>query len=182
MNDPDDKRHMQIEPVDFTSAPAIFPNNDIKYDVNKRRAEIFAVAHNQALTWCVAKDRPSTEVLNEKPNITEGKVIWLQRHDKDCGTLYGLLPLARGLPVALTDHVDRSPEKSLLRGRIGYIDDWVLADAEDSVFEDGQRILRYMVRVVLVQFKEWVEEEGCLVYKPCRWTIDGVGKPGVYLI
>ena len=73
MNDPDDKRHMQIEPVDFTSAPAIFPNNDIKYDVNKRRAEIFAVAHNQALTWCVAKDRPSTEVLNEKPNITEGK-------------------------------------------------------------------------------------------------------------
>ena len=73
MNDPEDKRHMQIEPVDFTSAPAIFPNNDIKYDVNKRRAEIFAVAHNQALTWCVAKDRPSTEVLNEKPNITEEK-------------------------------------------------------------------------------------------------------------
>ena len=55
----------------FLAAPAIFPNNDIKYDVNKRRAEIVAVAHNQALTWCVAKDRPSTEVLNEKPNITE---------------------------------------------------------------------------------------------------------------
>ena len=109
-------------------------------------------------------------------------MIWLQRHDTYCGTLYGLLPLARGLPVALTDHVDRSPEKSLLRGRIGYIDDWVLADAEDSVFEDGQRILRYMVRVVLVQFKEWVEEDGGSVYKPCRWTIDGVGKPGVYPI
>ena len=101
-------------------------------------------------------------------------MIWLQRHDTYCGTLYGHLPLARGLPVALTGHVDRSPEKSLLRGRIGYIDDRVLADAEDSVFEDGQRILRYMVKVVLGQFKEWVEEEVCSVYKPCRWTIDGV--------
>ena len=133
------------------------------------------------MTWGAAKDRPSTEVLNEKPYITEGLVISLQRHDKYCGTLYGLLPLARGSPVALTGHVDQRPEKSVLHGRIGYIDDWVLAHAEDSVFEDGQRILRYMVRVVLVQFKEWVEEEGCSVYKPCRWTIDGVGKPGVYL-
>ena len=87
-------------------------------------------------------------------------MIWVQRHDKGCGTLYGLLPLARGLPVALTDHVDRSPEKSLLRGRIGCIGDWILADAEDGVIEDGQRILRHMVREVLAQFKEWVEEEG----------------------
>ena len=64
---------MQIEPAAFTIAPAIFPNNDIKYDVMKRRAEIFAAAHNQALTWRVAKGRPSTEVLNEKLNTTEVK-------------------------------------------------------------------------------------------------------------
>ena len=61
-------------------------------------------------------------MLNEKPNILEEKKIWLQRHDKDCSGLYGMLPLAKGMPVALTDHVDRNPQKNLLRGRIGYID------------------------------------------------------------
>ena len=132
LNKPDDRRHMQTADVDFTTALAIFPNNDIKYEVNKRRADIFAAAKGLSLTWCPAKDRPNTQVLNDKPNITEEKVTWLQRHDKDCGDLYGLLPLAIGMPVALTDHVDRNPDVSLLRGRIGYIHGWVLADAEDS--------------------------------------------------
>ena len=101
MNRPDDDRHRQTADVDFTRAPAIFPNNDIKYEVNKRRAYIFAAAHGLCLTWCPAKDRPSTLVLNEKPNITEEKTKWLQRHDKECGDLYGLVPLALGLPMAV---------------------------------------------------------------------------------
>jgi hypothetical protein len=183
LNTEHDERYRQTEDPDFTRAPAIFPNNDIKYEVNKLRAEIFSAASNQALTWCPAKDKPNTRVLNEKPNITEEKVTWLQRHDRDCGDLYGMLPLAVGMPVALTDHVDRNPEKNLLRGRVGYIDSWVLADEESSCFEDGTRILQHMVKAVLVQFKEWVEnEKGELVYNPCKWTIAGIDRPGVYPI
>ena len=33
-----------------------------------------------------------------------------------------MLPLAVGMPVALTDHIDRNPEKQLLRGKV-----WVSA-------------------------------------------------------
>ena len=138
MNRVDEERHTATAPADFTTAPAIFPNNDIKYEVNKRRAEIFGAATKQAITWCPAKDHPCTEVLNEENNITEEKVKWLTWQDKACGDLVGLLPLAVGLPVALTDHLDRNPEKNLLRGRIGYIDSWVLADSEDSCFEEGR--------------------------------------------
>ena len=64
-----------------------------------------------------------------------------------------MLPLAKGMPVALTDHVDRNPQKNLLRGRIGYIDTWVASDYDHSVFSDGVRILQHMVTMVLVQLK-----------------------------
>ena len=122
-------------------------------------------------------------MLNEKPNILEEKVVWLQRHDKDCSGLYGMLPLDVGMLVALTDHVVRNPQKNLLRGRIGYIDTWVASDDDHNVFPDGIRILQHMSTVVLVQFKEWVENEhGELEHVPCSWTIDGVGRPGVYPI
>ena len=103
----------------FVAAPAIFPNNDIKYEVAKKRARIFAAQNNQALTWSKAHDIASSTVLSEKPNILEEKLQWLKRHDRDCGDLYGMLPLAKGLPVALTDHLDRSPEKNPLKGEVG---------------------------------------------------------------
>ena len=173
---------MQTIDVDFTRAPAVFPNNDIMYEVNKRRADIYVYANGLCLTWCPAKDRPNTWVLNEKPNITEEKVVWLQRHDKDCGDLYGLLPLAMGLPVTLTDHVDRNPEINLLRGRIGYVDGWVLADSEDSKFSEGRRILRHMLTVVFVQFKERISNDGEMVYEPCRWRNGQSDKRGVILV
>ena len=54
-------------------------------------------------------------------------------------------------------HIDRNPEKNLLRGGVGYIDSWVVADEETSKFEDGVRMLRHMVKVVLVHFKECME-------------------------
>ena len=91
-----------------------------------------------------------------------------------------MLLLAKGMLVALTDHIDRNPQKNLLRGRIGYIDSWVVRDDEHSVYEDGVRVLQHMVTMVLVQYKEWVENDhGELEYVPCSWTIDGVGRPGI---
>ena len=110
MNAPDDRRHRQKQ---FLTAPAIFPNNDIKFEVNKIRAQIFAAETAQAITWSIAKDKPSNKVIAEKPNLEEEKKSWLTRHDRDAGDLYGVLPLAKGLPVVLTDHYDRNPAKQI---------------------------------------------------------------------
>ena len=94
----------------FITAPAIFPNNDIKYEVTKTRARIFAATREQAITWSQAKDFPFSAALSEKPCIVQEKLEWLKRHDRDCGDLYGMLPLAQGMPVVLADHIDRNPE------------------------------------------------------------------------
>ena len=45
-------------------------------------------------------------------------MAWLNRHDRECGDLYGILPLIEGLPVAFTDHVDRSPDKQFFEERL----------------------------------------------------------------
>lgn len=58
---------------------------------------------NQCTFWCPAKDFVA---LRDEPTLPEKKLEWLQRHDKESGNVYGLLPLIKGLPVALTDHVD----------------------------------------------------------------------------
>ena len=84
------------------------------------------------------------------------KLKWLQRHDKDCGALYGMLPLVRGMPVSLQDHLGRSPKKQLLRRPVGYLHGWVLDSEETSSFENGQRILKRPPKVVFVRFQELV--------------------------
>ena len=112
----------------------------------------------------------------------EEKKIWLTRHDRDCGSLYGVLPLVKGLPVMLTDHYDRNPKKQLLRGRIGYIKSWTLDEREDSEYEGAARYLRFPPKVVLVQYFEMVRENGEMVEKPCELILDGMREPGVYPI
>ena len=80
----------------FLRALAIFPNNDIKFEVNKIRAQIYARMIKQKITWSIAKDKRSNKVIQEKPNLAEEKERWLTRHDRDCGSLYGVLPLVEG--------------------------------------------------------------------------------------
>ena len=114
----------------FAKAPAIFANNDLKYAVNKKRALLYAGHSNESITYACAKDSASADALREKPDLAQEKLQWLRRHDRESGDLYGMLPLVRGMPVALTDHIDRSRDKNLLRGRRGYIHSWVLHSEE----------------------------------------------------
>ena len=152
----------------FVDAPAIFPNNDIKYDVNKQRARHFAMSHKLGITWAQAKDKPLPKTLQERPDLVLQKTSWLSRHDRECGDLYGMLPLIEGLPVALTDHVDRSPDKQLLRGKIGKIHSWKAAATDASVWEDDVRILEELPEVVYVKFEN------------CTWQLPGTQEPGIY--
>ena len=114
----DDKRFREEK---FRKAPAIFPNNSVKYDVNKMRARTYAAEGNLPITWSQARDTPSQKVLQGRTNLKNDKEEWLTWHDKDCGDLYGMLPLVQGMPVMLEDHVSRSQEYSLLRGKIGQL-------------------------------------------------------------
>ena len=152
----------------FVDAPAIFPNNDIKYDVNKQRARQYAAAHSLGVTWVQAQDKPLPKTLQERPDLVLQKFAWLSRHDRECGDLYGMFPLIEGLPVALTDHLDRNPDKQLLRGKIGKIHSWKVAATEESVWEDNVRILHELPEVVYVK------------YEGCAWHIDGTPEPGIY--
>ena len=70
-----------------------------------------------------------------------------------------MLPLIVGMPVALTDHLDRNPKKNLLKGRIGYIDSWVESDKEESAFDHEKRLLRHVPRIVFVKYCSSVWDE-----------------------
>ena len=107
----------------FAGAKAIFATNAVKYHVNKLRAKAWAAETGQVLHHAIAKDRISSAALREKPDLGKEKLTWLQRHDQDCGSLYGVLPLCIGMPVAAADHLDRS--RGILRGCAGEIVGWV---------------------------------------------------------
>ena len=154
----------------FVSAPVIFANNDIKYDINKQRAILFAATMKQSITWVQAKDKALPKTLQERPDLALHKKSWLKRHDRECGDLYGMFPLILGLPVALTEHLDRSPGKQLLKGKLDVIHSWRLAPTEDSVFERGVRILHELPEIVFVKFKN------------CTWHMEGTPEPGIYPI
>ena len=70
MNVPGDIRYRSEH---FLTAPAIFPNNDIKFEVNKIRAQAFAAHRRQAITWSIAKDKPCNRVIAEKPKLVQWK-------------------------------------------------------------------------------------------------------------
>ena len=83
---------------------------------------------------------------------------WLQYHDRDTGDLCGTLPLAIGMPVALTHHLNRSPEMMLLKGTKGPVHSWV--------WDENDRLPR------------------CVYFKVpgATWQLDGIDEPGVYPI
>ena len=67
---PADKRFQEER---FATAIAVFPNNDVKYDANKQRARLHAQRSRKPITWVQAKDDPSAQTLQDRPNINAEK-------------------------------------------------------------------------------------------------------------
>ena len=149
------------------------------YNVNKSRSTEYAERTRQAITWVPARDRPLPDTLKQKPTVASEKLKWLQRHDKNCGALCSMFPLERGMRVILQDHLDQNPKKQLLRGRVGYLEDWVLHAEETSRFENGQRILKRPPKVVFVRFRELVGAGAAAQWEDCKWVVGDL-PPGVY--
>ena len=108
--------------------------------------------------------KASARVLQEKPDLTAEKLQWLQRHDKECGGLYGLLPLCVGMPVRATEHLDR--RRCILKGCRGTIVGWSACAGEP---ENNVVLWNKLPEVVYVRF-DTTE----------RWQIEGVPDSNVY--
>ena len=106
--------------LDYKSGITILSTNAPRYQINKDRAEEYSRLADEPLHWSYAVDMASGQVLQMEDFNKEAKIKWLQYHDRDTGDLPGVLPLAIGMPVALTEHIDRS-SKQLLRGTVGRV-------------------------------------------------------------
>ena len=75
---------------------------------------------------------------------------WLCRHDQDTCHLPSILPLAVGMPVRLSDTVDRT--RKMYRGRRGFIYGWTLHPACIPEDVDGEWLLDRLPLVIYVLF------------------------------
>ena len=148
----------------FQTAVAIFSTNDVKYHVNKLRARQWAQQNQEKVHFAIARDIASAAVLREKNNLQEEKLVWLQRHDKECSGLYGVLPLAVGMPVRATDHLDR--QRGILKGCQGTIVGWTSTPATEN---GDDRIWNTLPAILYVRFKT-----------STVWRIDGLEEDNVY--
>ena len=149
----------------FVLAPSIFATNVRKCHTNKIRAEAFARRTKRHLHYVVAQDRACAAVVREKPDLVEQKLLWLQRHDRECGDLCGVLPLCDGVPALLTDHLNRA--RGLLKGRRGFVTGWRHASDGAEPAGPGCTVWNQLPEVVYVHFPG------------AKWCIAGLAK-GVY--
>ena len=106
--------------------------------------------------------------LCAKSQIWKEKLTWLQRHDQDCGSLYGVLPLCIGMPVAAADHLDRS--RGILRGCAGEIVGWVWpADAVGGASQEAKQTWNELPACILVRFKT-----------KTTWRVQGIDEDNVF--
>ena len=159
----------------FRDATAVFANNDITYEANKLRAQKYALRQRQGIIYCPAKDILSTKAMRLHPDLSALKVSWLNRHDSESGGLHGMLPLMKGMPVAVNKNINRSYDIRILKGRVGYIHSWILDPSDMSQYEDSIRVLQKLPTVVLVKFytKDKHEE---------TWRLPGLPENGLYPI
>ena len=142
---------------EFSDAISIVANNDLKYDICKRKAAEYARNTGQRLLWCPALDIAASHAVQKKPNLPAEKKTWLTYHDKKCGGLYGMLPLVKGMRVSLTTHIDRS-EKALLRGKYGTLVGWKLDARDESRLQKlpaaNDVHLKYRPTAIFVKFED----------------------------
>ena len=166
----DDDPRFQQQP--FEAAPYIHPHNVPKYYALQLRACEYAKQRRLCVNWVVAHDKPlhqddqalSADALDKK------RKRWLGYHDQKTSGIMGLFPLIQGLPIRLSDTVNR--DLKLCRHRRGVVTDWTLHDDEASPVVDGERVLQFQPKCIYVKF----EGESWQVKPPGLAPLE----PGVY--
>ena len=127
----------------------------LRYFALLTRARAFAAAAGHPIVWTLAQDIPlfrdDRDLAEKNPEALQNKRIgWLKRHDQDTQHLSSILPLVPGMPVRLTESIDR-PHR-LYRGRRGIIFGWLPHKEESQTLVDGEIILSHLPEIIYVQF------------------------------
>ena len=141
----------------FDAAPFVCLHNVPKHAAFLRRAQVFAEERSLVLNWVKAHDSPlhrDDQALGRE-QLDAKRFRWLSFHDQHTAGILGLMPLVKGLPVRLSDSVDR--RLNLFKHRRGKIEGWTLHPDETSVVAGGQRILEHAPLCIFVRFEgdEW---------------------------
>ena len=144
------KIEFQREPSAITLA--ICNSNVPRYFAMLLRARESARHTGRRLTWCFARDVPLCVGDREFPRDQLNAKLkrWLGRHDQGTAHLASILPLVQGLPVRLTESIDR--RRKLYRGRRGVIFGWALREQEEPLKLDNELSLPHLLRLIYVQF------------------------------
>lgn len=136
----------------FDSAPALYAFNVPRYYTLLMRARQFARANGLRLFWTYARDVPLHRDDRDLPadQLHEKRCRWLGRHDQDTCHLASQVPLAKGLPVRLTDSIDR--DLGLWRGRRGVVAGWLPHPDEEWEIVDGEILLSHMPLAIYIFF------------------------------
>ena len=145
-------QEFQQEP--FSSAPALYTFNVPRYFATNLRAREYAKQTKVQLTWCYARDVPLHPGDRDLPQQKRDEKLfsWLRRHDQETGHIPSIYPLAVGMPIRLTENVDRS--RQLYRGRKGVIHGWTMAPGCTPQEVDGEFFLETLPVVIYVRFAE----------------------------
>eukprot|EP00662_Eupelagonemidae_sp_cell21_P057374 gene57374-biopygen111555 len=163
---------------EFADAPVICANNDQRSQINLERTRAYARNTNRSLLWSVARDtlgkgtKGQNRIRDRKEEgVKMDKMTWLQHNDRRCGFLAGMLALVEGMPVSLTDHVDKG--KQLLKGTEGILEGLWLDPEEpaQSHNADGECVLRKVPIAAIVRFPH-LDDPIKIGIKSTRWCLN----------
>ena len=142
----------EIKQKPFVDAPAVFACNVPKYFAVLLRAREYAKQNGLQLSWCIARDMPLFRDDRDLPEekLHKKRCKWLEKHDQQTNHLSSLFPLVMGLPVRLTDSIDRL--RKLFRGRRGYIVGWAPHPNETKEDVDGEFLLSHQPQAIYIKF------------------------------
>ncbi len=146
------EKYSEIQQHPFLDAPAVFACNVPKYFAVLLRAREYAKLNHLQLSWCAARDIPLFRDDRDLPEeqLHAKRCKWLEKHDQQTSHLSSLFPLVGGLPVRLTDSIDR--RRKLYRGRRGHIVGWAPHPAETREEVDGELLLSHPPEAIYVKF------------------------------
>ena len=156
-------------PPGFEEAVCIVPNNDTRTEINKMRARAFARQTLGQLQWSMAEDTVTAKALNADPDLGRRKIEFLTWTDRMCGNLSGLVPLVKKMPMFLTEHIERSAERNLLKGQRCVLEDWVLDREERQQESEGQEVMLKRQPICVV-----------ISFPGATWKLDCMPQPGWY--
>ena len=92
-------------------------------------------------SWCYARDvslhAEDRELTRER--LDDKLFKWLRRHGQETGHIPSIYPFAVGMPIRLTENLDR--DMQLCKGRTGMIFGWTLEPNCEPLEQDGEFML-----------------------------------------